>query len=62
MENSNEIRDEGRFEPERVILRAELRQILGLRGLISGLKWLILGLTRPIKYLSGLILGLSELI
>ena len=48
MENSNEIRDEGRFEPERVILRAELRQILGLRGLISGLKGLILGLIRLI--------------
>ena len=48
MENSKEIRDEGRFEPERAILRAELRQILGLRGLISGLKWLILSLTRLI--------------
>ena len=48
MENSNEIRDEGRFDPERVILRAELRQILGLRGLILGLKWLILSLTRLI--------------
>ena len=54
MQNSNEIRDEGRFEPERVILKAELRQILGLRDLISGLKWLILGLTRLNKSLSGL--------